>query len=331
MAGSFCIGVDVGGTKISAALFRSDGTMFSRRKVATDRTGPEGPARQIADATAELMAAAADLAPRRPGSRAAARRSVEAIGVAVPGAVLEPDGAVWAPNIPGWDRFPLAERLTGRNALPLVLDSDRSAYVLGEQWCGAARGLSNVVFVAFGTGIGAGILVDGQPLRGSGGVAGAVGWFALDPRFRSEYGQRGCFECEASGTAIRDAVIRAIESGRSSMLATAGDRQEVRAEAVFQAAERGDPLSVEVLDRVAEYMAMGIANIVSILDPEMVVLGGGLFQSDLRLLAEVRSRVSRWAQPLAARSVRIEASGLGEDAGLCGAAKLAWDHVQGRP
>jgi glucokinase len=245
--------------------------------------------------------------------------------------VFQSSGEVWAPNIAGWDRFPLAARLGERTSVPLVLDSDRAAYVLGEQWCGVARGVRNVVFVAFGTGIGAGILADGRLIRGSGDVAGAVGWFALDPRFRPEYGERGCFECEASGSAVGRLAQRALEEGRPSAIAAiaaSGGGGEITAETVFRAADSGDALALAILDHVAEAMAMGIANIVSILNPEIVVLGGGLFQPDLRLLEPVRARVARWAQPLAAAAVRIEPSGLGEDAGLYGAAKLAWDSVR---
>jgi glucokinase len=323
----FCIGVDVGGTKISAALFADDGTMLSKTKVPVDRSGPEAPVGQIAAAIAELVAVAGEIGPGDAG------HAVAAVGIIVPGVVFHGSGEVWAPNIAGWDHFPLAARLGERTTLPLVLDSDRAAYVLGEQWCGVARGFRNVVFVAFGTGIGAGILVDGRLIRGSGDVAGAVGWFALDPRFRPEYGERGCFECEASGSAVARLAQRALEDGRKSAIAeiAVGSGGEVTAETVFRAAAAGDTVAEEILDRVAESMAMGIANIVSILDPEIVVLGGGLFQSDFRLLDPVRARVARWAQPLAAAAVRIEPTGLGEDAGLFGAAKLAWDSVRAWP
>jgi len=320
----FCIGVDVGGTKISSALFTADGAMLSKRKVPIDRSGPNAPVAQIALAVAELAAEAGEL------EIASSGHSVAAVGIVVPGVVFHGSGEVWAPNIAGWDRFPLAARLEERTPLPVVLDSDRAAYVLGEQWCGVAKGFRDVVFVAFGTGIGAGILADGRLVRGSGDIAGAVGWFALDPRFRPEYGERGCFECEASGSAVGLLAQRALEEGRPSAIAAiaASSGGEITAETVFQAAAGGDALAREILDHVAEAMAMGIANIVSILNPEIVVLGGGLFQSDLRLLEPVRQRVARWAQPLAAAAVRIEPSGLGEDAGLYGAAKLAWDSVR---
>jgi glucokinase len=245
----------------------------------------------------------------------------------IPGVVFHNSGTVWAPNIAGWDHFPLAARLGEQTTLPLVLDSDRAAYVLGEQWCGVARGVRNVVFVAFGTGIGAGILVDGRLVRGSGDVAGAVGWFALDPHFRPEFGERGCFECEASGSAVGRLAQRALEQGRRSAI---GDRhrqrREVTAEAVFRAAwrTRWPGRSSTTSPRHGHGHRQHRQH------PQPGDRGPRwrLFQSDLRLLEPVRQRVARWAQPLAAAAVRIEPSGLGEDAGLYGAAKLAWDSVR---
>ena len=313
------LAVDLGGTKASFAVIDADGAVRARTK----RPSHEG---SVALSYEALAAAAADTV------RAAGLqwKGIRAAGVVVPGIYDPATGRAWAPNLWGRDEVALGHELRARLPVPVVIDSDRSGYVLGEAWRGAARGATDVVFLAVGTGIGAGILVDGRLVRGSGDVAGAVGWFALDPRFRSEFGERGCFECEASGSAVGRAARRALEQGRTSVIAEIADGSGgvITAETVFRAAAAGDALAEEILDRVAETMAMGIANIVSILNPEIVVLGGGLFQSDLRLLEPVRARVARWAQPLAAAAVRIEPSGLGEDAGLYGAAKLAWDSVR---
>jgi glucokinase len=205
----------------------------------------------------------------------------------------------------GWDQVPLREALEARLPVPVVIDSDRAAYVLGEQWLGAARGLSEVVFLAVGTGIGAGIITNGQLCRGAGGIAGAVGWFALDPRKQETYRQMGCFEAEAAGPAV------ARRAGAST------------AEAVVEAARRNDGTARRVLAETAAWLAMGVANIVSILNPQMIVLGGGLMQAGDLLVDALRREMLEWAQPLAARQVRIELTQLGEDAGLLGAARLA--------
>jgi glucokinase len=315
---SYCGGIDVGGTKISSALFTEDGRMSGRRRVPIDRGAAEKPVRQITGLIRDLE----DKARRRGGELCA-------IGLCIPGVVFAGSGRVWAPNIPGWDQFPLRDRIEAKTKIPLVLDSDRSAYVLGEQWCGAAKGKKDVVFLAVGTGIGAGILSGGRLVRGSRDIAGAVGWFGLDPRFKSEYEALGCFEAEASGGSIGRKARELLAAGEPSLMRTVvkGRTENVSARTVVESARAGDPLACHILDTAITYLAMGVANTVSIMNPEMVVLGGGLFQASDLLLDPIRKEFKRWAQPLAAKRVKIEPSVLGEDAGLYGAAKLAWNSI----
>ena len=345
----FCGAVDVGGTKIASALFTREGEISAGKKVAIDNAGGDAAASQVRDEIATLAEAA-----RRAGGRLAA------VGVCVPGIVYSASGKVWAPNIPGWDQYPLFKKIGGLSPqgrqgaasekrpselrrsdsepqfweiselgvdkLTLVLESDRSAYVAGEAWKGAAAGARDAVFLAVGTGIGAGIISGGRILHGHEDIAGAVGWFGLDPDFKPEYASMGCFEAEASGNSVARKARERLAKGRpSAMLDLAGGVIEaVTAEIVAAAARRQDPPAKEVVADVVTYLAMGIANIVSILNPEVVVLGGGLFQAADLFLEPVRLEFKRWAQPLAARSVRIEPSKLGEDAGLYGCGKLAW-------
>ncbi len=212
-----------------------------------------------------------------------------------------------------------------------MLESDRSAYVAGEAWRGAAAGARDAVFLAVGTGIGAGIISGGRILHGHEDIAGAVGWFGLDPDFKPEYASMGSFEAEASGNSVARKARERLAEGRPSVLLdlAGGVIEAVTAETVAAAARRKDPLAMEVVADVVTYLAMGVANIVSILNPEVVVVGGGLFQAADLFLEPVRREFKRWAQPLAARSVRIEPSKLGEDAGLYGCGWLAWNAVEG--
>ncbi|MBE0711378.1 MAG: ROK family protein [Candidatus Aminicenantes bacterium] len=330
----FCGGVDVGGTKISSALFTREGEISAKDKIAIDKSGGDAAADQVRERIGALEAAA-----RAGGGRLAA------VGISVPGIAYSASGKVWAPNIPGWDQYPLLERIRGHVPLvrvpdkkeaghvpkvhvPVVLESDRSAYVAGETWRGAAAGARDAVFLAVGTGIGAGIISGGRILHGHEDIAGAVGWFGLNPAFTPEYASMGCFEAEASGSSVGRIAREKLRRGRaSSMPGLAGGRPDaVTAEIVTEAARRNDPLALEIVAEVVTYLAMGIANIVSILNPEVVVVGGGLFQAADVFLDPVRREFKRWAQPLAARNVRIELSGLGEDAGLFGCGKIAWDH-----
>ncbi len=283
---SYVIAIDLGGTKISAALVDETGDVQRRAKVGTPK---QGVAERIAEVVRSLNAAS----------------QATAVGLIVPGIYFPNGGKVWAPNVFGDEHYPLRRELEARLGTSVIIDSDRSGYVMGEQWLGAAQGLSDVIFLAVGTGIGAGILSGGRLIRGPGGVAGAVGWFALTPEHKQIYSQIGCFEAEAAGPAV------ARRFGAPD------------AEAVAAAARAGDPKALEAFARTAEWLSMGIANLISALNPQMIVLGGGLMQTADLLLDSIREYVPRYAQPIAARQVRIELTRLGEDAGLLGAARLA--------
>jgi len=300
------VALDIGGTKISAGLFSPAGEMFWQRAEATKQTSLADSLGQITNLIAEVI------------GHAPAACDVAGVGLAVPGWVNRRAGTVWAPNIAGWDHIPLAAQLQQRIERPLTVDSDRNAYVMGEAWRGCAAGLEDVIFVAVGTGIGVGIISGGRLIRGHDDLAGCAGWFALRPEFQELYAQIGCFEAEASGKSVgRKAQERGFFAGRD------GEAQDART--VVGAAERGSAEARSLLDEVSKFLGMGVANLISTLNPQMVVLGGGLFQQGEYLLAGVRREVPRWAQPMAAERVRIERSTLDEHAGLYGAARLACD------
>lgn len=317
----YCAAVDIGGTKIAAALVTEDGQMLGRIKVSLEKGRAERPVRQIVSIVRNLQSLA-----RKKNGR------VRAVGICIPGVVFEKRGLVWAPNIPGWDHFPLRCHLERRLRLPIILDSDRSACVLGEQWQGVARGKKDVVFLTVGTGIGAGILAGGAIVRGRDDIAGAVGWLALNPEFKEQYAARGCFETEAAGNALARKAREILYQGESSLMrkAVKGKLQDITAEVVVRAARAGDILARRLILELAIYLAMGIANIVSLLNPEMVVLGGGLFQAGDLLLRPIRKEFKKWVQPLAGRRVRLVLSSLGENAALYGAGRLAWASVKKR-
>lgn len=279
------LAIDLGGTKTASALVDDQARIIEKHKLPAART-LEGTVSQIA-------------------ARASAA-GVEGVGVIVPGIYNPRDGTAWAPNLWGWEHVPLRDALAQRLGRPAVIGSDRAGCVLGEQWAGAARGCQDVVFVAVGTGIGVGIVCGGQLIEGAHGIAGAAGWMVIDRAWKPEYAQTGCWEAEAAGPAV--ARRGAAES----------------AEIVVGRARAGDQRARAVLGETAEYLAMGIANLISIFDPDMVVLGGGLMQASDLLMEAIRANVPRWAQPIAAKLTRIERTALGEDAGLLGAARLAF-------
>lgn len=304
------VALDVGGTKIACGLFLEDGKMTFQKTVPTSQ--------ESADASiSQLVSLALEAVSQAPKDFVAA-----GVGIIVPGWVNHKTRTVWAPNINGWDHIPLAQMLSNKLPLPIILDSDRCGYVKGEVWLGVARGLTDVIFLAVGTGIGAGILADGRIIHGHEDLAGAVGWLALNPRFQEIYSRMGCFEAEASGGSVG-------RKGKElSGVPSSGGREDLpTARDVLQAAASGDSRALEIVNQIAVYVGMGVANLISTLNPQMIVLGGGLFQSGNYLFDRVRQEYVRWAQPFAARSVRLELSALGERAGLAGAARIALDNT----
>lgn len=280
------LAVDLGGTKTATALVAEGGAITQRRKEAAAKS---------------LEASAAQIA-------AACAASAGAVGVIVPGIYCPGTGNAWCPNLWGRDEVPLRDELRRKLSVPVCVDSDRAGCVLGESWMGVARGLRNVVFVAIGTGIGVGILADGLVVRGAHGIAGAAGWMSLAEEWRAEFAGCGQWEWESAGPAV------AREFGSRS------------AEEVVEAARRGDERAKGVLRRAASVAGRGVASLISLLNPEMVVLGGGLLQGAAEFMLEtIRGEAIRRAQPIAARRCRIELTQLGEDAGLFGAARLALD------
>ncbi|MGC1782229.1 MAG: ROK family protein [Acidobacteriaceae bacterium] len=293
----FALVVDLGGTKIAVARVDSAGNMTHRRVAPTPHSGGKA-----------VVAAIIDLLQQIPSKGACA------IGVDVPGCAYA-DGSVWAPNLPGWKRMPLGAMLNEHCKLPVLIESDRNAFVTGEAWQGAARGCRDVVFLAIGTGIGAGIISGGRLVRGSGELAGSLGWMALETCFLPPYKQVGCLESHVAGPGMAACASRALK--------TATTTREL-----IQLARQGNPAAKKIVAQAGEYLGLALANLVSILNPEMIVVGGGVAAAGNLLLSPAKKSMRQWAQPLAAKQVRIVRSRLGERAALLGLAKLAFDNKE---
>ncbi|MGB2869862.1 MAG: ROK family protein [Bacteroidota bacterium] len=310
------IGLDLGGTKLAGALFDATGNLLARRvEPLAKRQGHEVGALLI-DMFRELRAFAQTK-----------KLEVTGVGAAVPGIASAHTGKVWAPNIPGWEDYPLRDELkaaAGSKSCRVVVDSDRACSILGEQWKGAAQGCSHAVFLAVGTGIGAGILIDGQVLRGAQDIAGATGWMALDQEFRDEYVSCGCFEYHASGEGIAK-VARAMiaaETNHTGSLASISP-EKLTAHEVFAAYGQNDPIARRTIESAIRAWGAAAANFVSLFNPERIIFGGGVFGPALRFLEDIRREAEKWAQPISMRSVQIVGSKLGSDAALFGAGFLA--------
>jgi glucokinase len=310
------IGVDLGGTKLAAAVFNDDASIATRITVPLEGRSGSAVGRLLTGEIDKLLK-----------ETVKAKFPITGIGISIPGIYFAGTGCVWAPNIPDWKNYPLLEEV--RSAMEgwdisVNIDSDRACYILGETWQGVAKGSSNAVFLAVGTGIGAGILCDGRIIRGHGDIAGAVGWMGLQRPFRDAYKPCGCFEYHASGEGIvkvtREMLIK--EKEYSGYLGTL-DLDRITTRDIFAAYDEGDRIARFALDEAVVIWGMAAANIVSTFNPEIIVLGGGVFGPAVRFIDRIRDEARKWAQPISMQQVRIEASTLGGDAGLLGAGKLA--------
>jgi glucokinase len=290
----YALVADLGGTKIAVARVEDTGRITHRLLAPTPPVG----GRAVVETLINLL-------------RQLPTKGACALAVGVPG-LAYPTGLVWAPNIPGWERMPLGKTLSRRFNLPVLVDSDRNAFVTGEAWQGCAKTCRDVVFVTIGTGIGAGIVSGGRLIRGCGGLAGCVGWMAVRERFLSPYEAVGCLECHVAGPGIARAAQRIF--GRAT------DAREV-----VTLARHGDSKARKVIASAGHYLGLALANLVDTLNPQMIVIGGGVAAAGNLLLAPARETMRQWAQPLAVKQVRIRRSRLGARAGLLGVAKLCFD------
>jgi glucokinase len=255
-------------------------------------------------------------------------RQIRAVGVGVPGAFDPRTETVWAPNLPGWSKTPLKRLLEKALQRPTFIEGDRNMQALAEAWLGvgARDGMRDLVFLTVGTGIGAGLISQGRLIPGAHGVSGAAGWMVIDRRRKPEYARLGCFEALGAGPAVARLGARALRQNPRSLIGVLAKKSagNITAEVVAAAARRGDQAARQVLREVGTNLGLGVANIVSLLNPEVVVLGGGLARIGNPLLVPLRRTLRQWGQPLATRQVRVVRSSLGDEAGILGAARYAF-------
>lgn len=303
--------VDLGGTKVAVAIISSRGTILSRNQEPTCQEGPKALIAQIAHLLWDLL--------RTTGLSAS---SIRGIGVGIP-AVLAPetDFVIWGPNLKGWRNVDLRGALEKEMKLPVSVEYDGHTAILGEWWLGAGKDYHSIAMIIIGTGIGGGLILDGRLYRGQNRLAGAAGWFAMvdDATLEAPRGRSiGHWESLAAGPGIARAAIGLLPEFPGSRLRMI-PQNELTAKHVFESARSGDPLGVHIVQKTAQLIGLGVANVVSLVNPQLVVLGGSIGRQP-ELLPEVKNIVPRWAQPASAGSVKIVTSELGSDAGLYGAA-----------
>ena len=298
---------DLGGTHLRAATVDQQGHIHARFKQNT----PQG---NDADAIVDTIVIAV-----RQFQKAA---EISAVSLVVPGTVnVEEGSVVTAPNLPCLDGFRLAAALTEQLNLPAILENDANAAAVGEMWQGAGVGCKTIICVTLGTGVGGGIILDGKLWRGMDGAAAEIGHMCVDPfgGVACTCGSRGCLEVFASATAIVRMTREASPRYPDSVLQGRDDRT---AEMIFEAGQQGDELALEIFRRMGVYLGIGLANLINILNPEMIVIGGGVVNGWDLFEKHMHQQVEERAFPLL--RVKIERAKCGDDAGLLGAARLAF-------
>ena len=320
----FIVGIDLGGTNIVSGCVAEDGSaIHGVRSVPTGAEGgPDAVVQRIIavarDSMAETRAAA-------PGAE------IIGLGVGAPGPLDTKSGVVLlTPNL-GWVNMPLRQRLQDGLGLRTGLDNDANCAVLGAWWMGAARGTRQAVGLTIGTGIGGGIIIDGRLYHGASDIAGEVGHMTIDANGRHcKCGNYGCVEAYASGPNIALRAREAIQTGASSSLASyvGGDLGRITAQTVYEAAQAGDELAIDVVRDTARFLGAAVANLINIFNPEAVVIMGGVTQAGDSLFEPLRREVSRRAFKPAVQVCRIVPGELTGVAGVYGAVRAFQEQVE---
>jgi glucokinase len=313
------IAADLGGTNLRAATVDSDGRIHERIKQQT-------PKAERASEIVRAIVAAARECERRSRERGA---QIRAVSIVVPGTVQIEEGVVMkAPNVPCLDGFRLAAALESELQWPAVLENDANAAAVGEMWRGAGQGKRTIICVTLGTGVGGGIILDGKLWRGIDGSGGEIGHIGVEPfgGVACTCGSRGCLEVYASATAIVRMTREARPRYPNSPLHTS---EELTAEGVYKSGLEGDELALEVFRRMGIYLGVGLASLINIFNPEMIVIGGGVADGWDLFIRHVREQITARAFPVPARRAEVVRAECGDDAGLLGAAQIAFSLQKG--
>jgi glucokinase len=308
--------VDIGGTNLNVGVipfeggrpiaFRTEPTEAHRgAKFVVDRV-----VKMIKESMAEVMA-----------EHGCGKDSFAGVGIGSPGPLDRKTGTVIStPNL-GWRNFPLRDLIQNAIGLPATLDNDANAATYGEWWLGAGRSVNTLVGVTLGTGIGGGMVINGELYHGVADAAAEIGHMTIDSTGRKcNCGNYGCLEAYASGPAIAARAIEGLESGAGSILPElAGDIYNITAETVYEAVVQGDPYAREVMHDTAKFLGVGLANVINILNPEMLIISGGVTRAGEHLFEPLRTEIRRRAFRVAEQSCRIVPSELQGKAGVIGA------------
>lgn len=316
------IGIDLGGTKILTALIDSRGKIvLSDQRATLASEGPDIIIEAMLDSIRNALKQA-DASPAEIGT----------IGIAAAGLADSRTGVLYtSPNLPGWHHVPLRDRIQQSLGIKTFLINDAKAAALGEYRFGAGRGTDYLIYVTLGTGIGGGIVINGKIYGGATGLAGEIGHMTIDDNGPKCYcGNTGCWEVLASGTAMAREAKRLITSGADTSILdlTGGDIEKVTAEIINTAALNGDRPATELIAWTSHNIGVGLANLINIFNPRLIVIGGGLSKMGDMLLKPAYEVAGQRAFKEAYDAVRFAPAGLGGSSGVLGAAAFARDQLK---
>jgi glucokinase len=308
--GRAVIGVDLGGTNLRAALLTADGDIIEKQMEATNVSeGWKKIVLRIAGSVAQQREAAANRG-----------LDVQVVGVGAPGVIQMNTGVVVkSPNFPDWNNLPLKEELECALRLPVFIENDANAAALGEQWRGAGKGISSMIFITLGTGVGGGIVLHNKIWHGADGMAGEIGHITLIPDGRPcSCGNSGCLEMYASARGIVQSYRE-----KASGSVPVDVLKAITSEKVYKAAQTGDPAARYAMKEMGRMLGIALAGLINTFNPEMIVLGGRVKDAWQLFIDAAREEVLRRAFLIPAQRTRIVPSLLGDDAGMIGAAAAA--------
>ncbi len=311
------IGIDLGGTKISTALVSGAGGIIARDYRETlAAAGPDAVIGRMLDAARQVMAEA-DVETAQ----------VAAVGIGAPGPLDVAAGVVVSPpNLPGWERVPLRQLIADALTIPAFLEKDANAAAMGEHLFGAGQGARHMIYVTVSTGIGSGLILDGGLYHGATSMAGEIGHTTIVPDGpRCGCGNRGCLEALASGTAVARRARERVAQGAPTLIAdlAEGEPERITAKIVALAADQGDAEARQIIAEAMNYLGIGMANLVNLFNPQLIVVGGGLANIGDALFESVRRVIEQRAFRAAAAAVRVVPAKLGDDVGVLGTAAVA--------
>jgi glucokinase len=306
------IGVDLGGTNTRTALVGCNGDIFDKQKEST----------RAAEGHEKVIAKLIDRIKQQRKNAERAKREIVAVGVGAPGVIHAQTGVVVkSPNFPDWNNLPLKSTLEAELNVPVFIENDANAAAFGEQWRGAAKGIRSLIFLTLGTGVGGGIILNGAIWHGADGMAGEVGHMTIVPDGRPcGCGNTGCLEMYASSRGI-------IMNFQEASLAEGRDRATITSAQIYQAARDGDPAALSAVREMGRSLGIGIANLINIFNPEMVVIGGGVKDAWDLFIDATRNEIKKRAFEYPAARTSILPSVLGDDAGMVGAAAVAFQMI----